>query len=142
MNIRGISRRSVLRSGGLAAGAGALLAACGQAGGAGGSGSAQSKGLVELTLSVRNIENEVKSWEDVFKVFADQSNGKYKGNFVPAPPGEAEYMEKIATLMAGGTPPDVFILLARSKADFVDRKLVMDLVRRVLISFVNTHKRR
>ncbi len=130
MNNRGISRRAVLRSGALAGGAGALLAACGQGGGAG-SGPAASKGPVELTLSVRNIDVEVKSWEDVFKVFVDQSNGKYKGNFVPAPSGEVEYTEKISTLMAGGTPPDVFILLARSKADFVERKLVMDLSSRI-----------
>jgi len=123
-----VSRRTVL-AGGALAGATALLAACGQAGPAGGG--AASKGPVELTLAVRNIDVEVKSWEDVFKVFVDQSNGKYTGNFVPAPSGEAEYTEKISTLMAAGTPPDVFNLLARSKADFVERKLVLDLTSRM-----------
>src|SRR5919199_6110288 len=104
---RGISRRNVLASSALLGGS-AALAACGQ--GAGAPGSSTSKGPVELSLAVRNIDVEVKSWEDVFKVFVDQSNGKYTGNFVPAPAGEAEYTEKISTLMAAGTPPDVFIL--------------------------------
>src|SRR5438128_1712775 len=125
---RGISRRNVFASGALVGGS-ALLAACGQ--GTGAPGSTVSKQPVELTLAVRNIDVEVKSWEDVFKVFVDQSNGKYTGNFVPAPSGEAEYTEKISTLMAGGTPPDVFNLLARSKADFVERKLVLDLTSRM-----------
>ena len=130
MNSTGKSRRWVLGTGAAAGGAFAVaLAGCGTAGGPGESTS--SKQPVELTLAVRNIDAEVKSWDDVFKVFVDQSNGKYKGNFLPAPSGEADYMEKISTLMAGGTPPDVFFLLARSKADFVDRKLVMDLTQRM-----------
>src|ERR687885_116838 len=105
---RGFSRRNVLASGALLGGS-TLLAACGQGSPAGGG--TASKQPVELTLAVRNIDVEVKSWEDVFKVFVDQSNGKYTGNFSPAPAGEADYMEKISTLMAGGTPPDVFNLL-------------------------------
>ncbi|HET7768191.1 MAG TPA: hypothetical protein VFN74_05400 [Chloroflexota bacterium] len=119
-------RGAAVASGGVLAGA---LAGCGQSGGPADTGA--SKQPVELTLAVRNIEAEVKSWEDVFKVFVDQSNGKYTGNFLPAPAGEVEYLEKVSTLMAGGTPPDVFFLLARAKADFVERKLVMDLTQRM-----------
>ena len=119
-------RGAAVASGGVLAGA---LAGCGQSGAPAETGA--SKQPVELTLAVRNIEAEVKSWEDVFKVFVDQSNGKYTGNFLPAPAGEVEYLEKVSTLMAGGTPPDVFFLLARAKADFVERKLVMDLTQRM-----------
>ena len=130
---RGVARRRLLGRGalvGMGTLPGALWAACAPGAAPAGSG-ATPKEPVELTLMVRNIAAEVKSWEDVFNVFIEQSGGRYRGNFSPAPAGEVEYTEKVSTLMAGGTPPDVFFLLARTKADFVERKLVLDLTSRI-----------
>jgi ABC-type glycerol-3-phosphate transport system substrate-binding protein len=126
-------QRMVRRRLGLGAlgGGAALLAACGPTATSGGGPAGASKEPVELTLAVRNIPAEVKSWENVFGVFVEQSNGRYRGNFLPTEAGEDLHTEKVYTLMAGGTPPDVFNLVARFKADFAGRKLVTDLTTRI-----------
>jgi multiple sugar transport system substrate-binding protein len=127
-----VRRRPLLGTGALGSSA-ALLAACGQGAGTPQAGGA-ARAPVELTLAVRNIPAEVKSWESVFNVFIEQANGKYTGNFLPTEAGEDTHTEKVFTLLAGGTPPDVFNLVARFKADFVERALVADLTTKVKTS--------
>ncbi len=52
-----------------------------------------------------------------------------------APPGNGGRLPSpTAAPPVGGTPPDVFFLLARAKADFVEKKLVMDLTSRIKAS--------
>jgi multiple sugar transport system substrate-binding protein len=129
----GLSRRRLLVSGGttaVLAGSG-ILGACRPLAAPGGRVTTEP---VELSLMVRDIAAEVKSWENVFNVFIEQSGGKYRGNFMTAPAGEVEYTEKVATLIAAGTPPDVFFLLARAKAAFVEQGLVLDLTSRIKAS--------
>jgi multiple sugar transport system substrate-binding protein len=129
----GLTRRALLVSGsGVAGLAGSgVLGACRQPAAPGGRAITEP---VELSLIVRDIAAEVKSWENVFNVFIEQSGGKYRGNFMTAPAGEVEYTEKVTTLIAAGTPPDVFFLLARAKAAFVEQGLVLDLTSRIKAS--------
>lgn len=99
-----LTRRRLLVSGGsvaVLAGSGAL-GACRPPAAPGGRAPAEP---VELSLIVRDIAAEVKSWENVFNVFIEQSGGRYRGNFMTAPAGEVDYTEKVTTLIAAGTPP-------------------------------------
>lgn len=116
---RKISRRRLLRSSAVAAGA-ALLAACGSAApqsssgeatpsGAAGAGAtsapAQSSGPIKLTfLSDTTNEAVIKVRNEWARKFSEQ----HSGVTVEHQPIPQEYATKIQTLYAAGTPPDIY----------------------------------
>lgn len=127
-----LSRRTFLaRMAGLGAGAVGLnlLAACGgsapQGGASGTAAPAQAGGEVTISMmgwgSILEKEN-VQKGLDLFQ----QRNPGIKVNWLHTP---EDYETKLKTMLAGGTPPDVF--WGGNMADYVSRGVVMDITERV-----------
>ena len=131
-----ISRRAFLaRLAGLGAGAAGmqLLGACGSApatttstGGDTASAPGQS-GAAQVTISMMGwgsiLEKEnVQKGLDLFQ----ERNPTIKVNWLHTP---EDYETKLKTMLAGGTPPDVF--WAGNMADYVSRGVVMDITERI-----------
>jgi multiple sugar transport system substrate-binding protein len=131
-----LSRRTFLtRMAGLGLGAAgtSLLAACGGSPATpAGSGSATSApaqgGTAQVTISMMGwgsiLEKEnVQKGLDLFQ----SKNPDVKVNWLHTP--NEEYATKLQTMLAGGTPPDVF--WGSNMADYVSRGVVMDITDRV-----------
>lgn len=129
-----ISRRSFLtRMVGLGAGA-ALLAACGGASNSGGSAPqsggdtaapAQTGGTVTISMMGWGSILEKDNVQAGLNLFEERNPG-IKVNWMHTP---EEYETKLKTMLAGGTPPDVF--WTGNMADYVARDVVLDITDRV-----------
>ena len=106
-------RRAIARGGGGAIAAGTALAACGQAGGSGGGGDAAGGGpqaaRVALTAYFGVQSDQLQGFDpQIARAYAAE-RPNVEVQLLPQPPGgEAGMREKLAAMMAGGTPPDVW----------------------------------
>lgn len=126
--VTGRTRRGVLGALGAAAGASALLAACGgdapasPAAGAPSSGGAAAKG--EVRWQFRGSDEDLKAAQ----AFVDSTFGKDKPNIKvklePAPDGRDE---KLVAAMVGGNAPDVFESWTDNVTQYADRGQVLDI---------------
>jgi multiple sugar transport system substrate-binding protein len=135
----GLSRREFLRRAGqmsLGAAGLSLLAACGGTPAAPATGGAATAapaapaqgGSAQVTISMMGwgsiLEKEnVQKGLDLFQ----SKNPDVKVNWLHTP--NEEYDTKLKTMLAGGTPPDVF--WGSNMADYVSRGVVMDITERV-----------
>ncbi|HEU4324781.1 MAG TPA: sugar ABC transporter substrate-binding protein [Roseiflexaceae bacterium] len=129
---RTLSRRELLR---LAAGAasattiGSLLAACGgaQSPAAGGTTApGQPGGHASISMLGWGSVLEKENVDRALKVFEGQNTG-IKVAWLHTP--NTDYPTKLKTMLAGGTPPDVF--WANNMLDYVARKVALDITERV-----------
>ncbi len=130
---RTLSRRELLRLAAGAAGAtafGSLLAACGgtqsPAGAGGGAAPGQQGGQGTISMLGWGSVLEKENVDRALKVFESQNAG-IKVAWLHTP--NTDYPTKLKTMLAGGTPPDVF--WANNMLDYVARNVALDISERV-----------